>query len=235
MRRSPRFEIALRVKLDFGDGETFEGKLGSLYASGEDVMVESSKSARVGDAVILEMPVPSQMRMVQCEGQVTNCEKSDDTYEIDFRIRNIDQQSKEELRKFCNFLAPLATSETIYYLIQEGEKALSEASEVTISESAGARLEALMHELLSLRYHDALRSFEDALKIDRENEEAVTGFCYSLAKAVSHYEQAGLNGLADIIKVKALQYYTDRTLEIAGESPRMDAYLLGIVRDIFSH
>jgi len=235
MRRSPRFEITLRVKLDFGDGETLEGKLGSLCASGEDVMVESGKSARVGDAVILEMPVPLQMRMVQCEGQVTNCEKSDDTYEIDVRIRNIDEQSREDLRRFCNFLAPLATSETIYYLIQEGEKALSEASEVTISESAGARLEALMHELLSLRYHDALRSFEDALKIDRENEDAVAGFCYSLAKAVSHYEQAGLNGLADIIKVKALQYYTDRTLEIAGKSPRMDSFLLGIVRDIFSH
>ncbi len=235
MRRSPRFEITLRVKLDFGDGETLEGKLGNLCASGEDVMVESSKGARVGDAVALEIPVPSQMRMVQCEGQVTNCVKSDDTYEIDVRIRNIDEQSREELRKFCNFLAPLAKSETIYYLIQEGEKALSEASEVTISESAGARLEALMHELLSLRYHDALRSFEDALKIDGENEEAVVGFCYSLAKAVSHYERAGLNGLADIIKVKALQYYTDKTLEIAGKSPRMDAYLLGIVRDIFSH
>ncbi len=235
MRKSPRFEIALRVKLDFGDSEALEGKLGSLCASGEGVMVESSKGARVGDAVALEIPVPSQMRMVQCEGEVTNCEKSDDAYEIDVRIRNIDEQSREELRKFCNFLAPLATPETIYYLIQEGEKALSEASEVTISESAGARLEALMHELLSLRYHDALRSFEDALKIDRENEDAVTGFCYSLAKAVSHYERAGLNGLADIIKVKALQYYTDKTLEIAEKSPRMDAYQLGIIRDIFSH
>jgi len=235
MGGSPRFEIAIRVKLDFGDGETLEGKLGNLCASGEDVMVESSKSARVGDAVALEMPVPSQMRIVQCEGEVANCEKSDDTYEIDVRIRNIDEQSREELRRFCNFLTPLATSETIYYLIQEGEKALSEASEVTISESAGARLEALMHELLSLRYHDALRSFEDALKIDRENEEAVAGFCYSLAKAVCHYERAGLNGLADIIKVKALQYYTDRTLEIAEKSPRMDAYLLEIIRGIFSH
>ena len=231
---SPRFEIALKVKLDPGEETKIEGTLGNLSASGAEVMVKASKSPQVGDTVIMEIPVPVEMHTIQCEGEVLECRRSDGIYEIDIHVRSIDERSREDLRRFCNFLIPLATSDTINYLIQEGERALNEASEVTIGESIGERLQALMHELLSLKYHDALRSFEDALKIDRENEEAVAGFCYSLAKAVSHYERAGLDGLADIIKVKAMQYYTERTLEIAEKSSRMDDCLLGVIRDIIS-
>ncbi len=129
---------------------------------------------------------------------------------------------------------PRAKQDIVDYLIKQGEEALREASEVDISRSMGERLEALMHELLSLKYHDALRSFEDALKIDPENEAVLEGFCYSLANAVSHYEQAGLGGLAETIKLKALPYCTDKALEMAERSPRMGKYLLGVIRDMFS-
>ena len=231
-RTSPRFDIALNVKLDLGKIGILEGTWGNLNASGKGIMVQADKEAQVGDAVILEIPVPVQMRTIKCEGRVTQCQKCDAVYEISIRIDDIDEQSRDDLRTFCSFLTPHSESDTIDYLIHQGEEALSEASEVTIGESMGARLEALMHELLSLKYHDALRSFEDALAIDGGNEVAVEGFCYSLAKAISHYERAGLDGLADIIKVKALQYFTDNTQEIAEKSDRIDSYLLSIIHDV---
>ena len=59
-------------------------------------------------------------------------------------------------------------SDTLQYLVQQGEKTLSEASKVTIKEPTSENLIVLMHELLALKYHDALRSFEQALEIDRE-------------------------------------------------------------------
>jgi hypothetical protein len=162
------------------------------------------------------------------------CRECNSGYEIGIHIRSIGEQFRESLRMFSRCLMPYAGSDTVNYLIQQGEKALEEASEVTIGESMSAELEAFLHELLSLKYHDALRSFEDALEIDEENEAALEGFCYSLAKAVSHYEYAGLSGLAETIKVKALSYCSDRTLEIAERSPRMSKYLLEIIRGMFS-
>jgi hypothetical protein len=128
---------------------------------------------------------------------------------------------------------PGANPDTVEYLIKRGEEALTEASEAAIERPVGARLEALMHELLSLKYHDALRSFEDALEIEPENEKAQEGFCYSLAKAISHYEHAGLGSVADIVKVKALPYCTDKALEVAERSPRISPFFLGIIHDMF--
>jgi hypothetical protein len=231
-RSSPRFDIVLSVKLDLGKGGILEGTWCNLNASGKGIMVRANEEAQKGDAVTLEMPVPVQMQTVQCKGQVVKCQKSDDAYEISIRIDEIDEQRRDDLRTFCSFLTPCSELDTADYLIQQGEKALAEASEVIVGKSMGERLEALMHELLSLRYHDALRNFEDALTIDNENEAAVEGFCYSLAKAISHYERAGLDGLADIIKVKALQYCDDKTWKIAEKSTRMDNYLLSIIRDV---
>ena len=124
-------------------------------------------------------------------------------------------------------------SDTLQYLIKQGEKTVSEASKGTIKEPTSEDLIVLMHELLALKYHDALRSFEQALEIDRENEAAIEGFCYALAEAISHYEHAGLSRLADTIRVKAVLYQTDRLPEIAKRSKRMGSYLLGIVREIF--
>ena len=233
-RSSPQLDIALSVKLDLGERGVFEGTWDNLSASGEDIVVRTSEGAKVGDPVILEIPVPVQIRTIQCRGQIIRCQKRNDVYEIGVRIQDIDEQSRDDLRMFCGFLTPRSESDTINYLIQQGEKSLSEASEVTVEEEMGQRLEALMHELLSLKYHDALRAFEDALKIDGESEAAVEGFCYSLAKAVSHYERANLGGLAEIIKVKALQYFTDDTQNIAEKSTRMDESLLGIIRDMLS-
>ena len=123
--------------------------------------------------------------------------------------------------------------DTLEYLIKQGEEALNEASEAAIESPTEARLEALMHELLSLNYHDALRSFESALYIDPENEKALEGFCYSLAKAISHHEHSGLTGIAETIKLKALPYCTDRALEIAESSPRIGRSFLEIIRDMF--
>jgi len=231
-RSSPQFDIVLSVKLDLGKSGVLEGTWNNLSASGEDIMVRANESAQVGDTVILEIPVPIQIRTIQCEGKIVQCQQRNDVYEIGIRIHDIDEQSRDDLRMFCSFLTPRGESDTVDYLIQQGEKLLGEASEVTVGESMGQRLEALMHELLSLKYHDALRNFEDALKIDRENEAAVEGFCYSLAKSVSHYERANLSGLAEIIKVKALQYFTDETQNIAERSTRIDESLLSIIRDM---
>ena len=233
-RRSPRVDIAIGAKLDFREKGTFEGVVGNLSMSGEGIMVRSSKEALVGETVTLEMPVPIKMETVRCRGEVIDCQESGGNYEIDILIRDIDEPSREALSVFCNLLKPRARLNTIDYLVSQGEKAISEAAEVNIRESIGTRLGAYMHELLSLKYHDALRSFEDALNIDAENEAALEGFCYSLAKAVFHYERAGLSRLAETIKVKALPYCTDKALEIAERSPRMGKYLLGIVRDMMS-
>ena len=129
---------------------------------------------------------------------------------------------------------PRANSDAAEYLIQRGEESLAEAAKATIEESMGERMEALMHELLSLKYHDALRSFEDALKIEPENEAALEGFCYALAKSISHYEQAGLDNLADIVKVKALPYCSYKALKVAEESSRISGYFLEIIRQMFA-
>lgn len=233
-RRSPRVDIAIGAKLDFRGKGTYEGVVGNLSTSGEGIMVRSSKEALVGETVTLEMPVPIKMETVRCRGEVIDCQESGGNYEIDILIRDIDEPSREALSVFCNLLKPRARLNTIDYLVSQGEKAINEAAEVNIRESMGTRLGAYMHELLSLKYHDALRSFEDALNIDAENEAALEGFCYSLAKAVSHYERAGLSRLAETIKVKALPYCTHKALEIAERSPRMGRYLLGIIRDMIS-
>jgi len=230
---SAKFDIALKIKLDLGSGEGLKGTWKGVSASGSDIIVRSVDNTQVGKAVTIEMPVPVQMQVIRCKGEVSECHYINDAYEIAVHITEIDEQPKESLLSFCDFLTP-SGSETLDYLIREGEKALTEAAEVTIKESMGTRLEALMHELLSVKYHDALRSFEDALKIDGENETAVEGFCYSLAKAVYHYEHAGLDGIADIIRVKAMPYSTDDTIGIAERSPRMDEYSLKTIRSIFS-
>ena len=233
-RRSPRVDIAIGARLDFREKGTYEGVVENLSTSGEGIMVRSSREALVGETVTLEMPVPIKMETVRCRGEVIDCQESGGNYEIDILIRDIDEPSREALSVFCNLLKPRAKLSTIDYLVSQGEKAISEAAEVNIRESMGTRLGAYMHELLSLKYHDALRSFEDALNIDAENEAALEGFCYSLAKAVSHYERAGLSRLAETIKVKALPYCTHKALEIAERSPRMGRYLLGIIRDMIS-
>jgi len=124
--------------------------------------------------------------------------------------------------------------ETVNYLIHQGENALKEASKAKITDTMNEVLEAHMYDLLALKYHDALRSFEHALNIDGENEQALEGFCYALAEAVAHYERAGMSHLAEIIKVKAMPYYTDRMLDIASHSPRISRYLLEIIHTIFS-
>jgi len=122
----------------------------------------------------------------------------------------------------------------VTYLIQQGEKALAEAKEASAKESESEEMEALINELLALKYHDALRSFEDALKLDKDNEAAIEGFCYSLANAVLHYEQAGLTGLSETIKVKAMQYPTKKTREIANRSSRLSIYLLEAIQDVIN-
>lgn len=124
-------------------------------------------------------------------------------------------------------------SYTTNYLVQQGEEALSEASKANITESMNEVLEAHMYELLALKYHDALRNFEEALKIEPNNTTALEGFCYSLAQTLSHYERAGLSHLAEIIKVKAMPYYTDDIEDIVKKSPRLNKYLLEILNEIF--
>ncbi len=104
---------------------------------------------------------------------------------------------------------------TLDYLIQQGENTLSEASKATITETMNEVFEVHMYELLAMKYHDALRNFEEALKIDRENEVALEGFCYALAETVCHYERAGLSHLAEIVKVKAMAYYNEKLLDVA--------------------
>ena len=226
---SPRFDIVLCVKLNIKEGGTLRGTLGNLSSSGEDIMVRCDKDVQEGKPVIVEIPVPAEIRNIQCEGKVISCNQTNGVYEIDVHIHSIDEQVKKGLQAFCNFLTPVAGSDIVKYLIQEAEKALGEASEVVVGKAMNKRLGALIHELLALRYHDALRSFEDALKLEPENEVAVEGFCYSLAKAISHYERAGLSGLADTIKTKAMLYYTDKTLDIAKGSPRISKYLLEVI------
>lgn len=228
-RSSPRFSVALCVRLDLKEKGVLKGTLADLSASGEGMMVQSDKSVQEGEPVTMELSVPVQMRNIRCGGEVVRCQRSNGVYEIGIRIRDIDERSREDIRIFCDSLMPSTESDTVNYLIQEGERALTEASKAAVGKSTGERLEAFLHELLSLKYHDALRSFENALTIDPENETAMEGFCYSLAKAISHYERAGLDGLADIIKVKALPYFTDKTLKVAQRSPRMDRFLLEII------
>ena len=123
-RRSPRFDIVLGVKIDLKDRGTLTGTLGNLSASGEGIMIKTSESIQLGDTIALEIPVPVQMQTVQCEGEVMHCQQGDGVYEIGICIRNIDAKSRENLRTFCNFLMPSIGSDTLNYLIQQGEKAL---------------------------------------------------------------------------------------------------------------
>lgn len=125
------------------------------------------------------------------------------------------------------------TINTLDYLIQQGEKALNEASNVTITDTMNEVFEVHIYELLAMKYHDALRNFEEALKIDKENEVALEGFCYALAETVSHYERAGLNHLSEIIKVKAMPYYSEKLLDVVRKSKRIGKYLREIIHEIF--
>ncbi|MBD3181439.1 hypothetical protein GF312_04050 [Candidatus Poribacteria bacterium] len=231
--KSPYFEGFLRVKVAFKGKQFADGSLSGLSASGDYIAIRSNKCKEAGEHVTISLPVPAHVETIVCEGIVEECKKTDNIYEMEISISDIDDSSKEHLRRFCNFLIPHSGSEIIDYLIQQGEESLKEAGEVTIGDGVGERLESLMHELLSLKYHDALRSFEDALKMDMNNEAAIEGFCYSLAKAVSHYHQAGLDGLADTIKIKAMHYYNEKTLEVANNSPRINQVLMLIIRGIF--
>lgn len=233
-QRSPRFDIALNVRLDLREEGILEGTLGNLNASGEGIMVRSSKGVRAGDTAILEIPMPVRMRTIRCKGEIVHCYQRDGAYEIGIRICDIDTRSEEDLKVFCNFLMPHTGSDTVNHLIQQGEKALDEASAVIARESMDGKLEAVIHELLSLKYHDALRSFEDALKVDRENEVAMEAFCHSLVRAIFHYEQAGLDRSAKNVKTEVVQYFTDSTLEIAESSPRIGESFLGIMREVLS-
>lgn len=230
---SLRFDIALRVKFDIKGKNVIEGILENISASGEGIMALSPKNFQAGDVITMEIPVPVQIQEVQCTGQVISCQKHNGDYEIDVWIRDIDEGTKKAIQAFCKYLMPSTRLNTVDYLIQQGEKALIEASKAkSVEGSISSELEAYMNELLSLKYHDALRSFEDVLKIDPENDIAIEGFCYSLAEAVSHYQQAGLDGLAETIKVKAMQYWSPKVTKIAKKSPRITRILLEVIRDI---
>ncbi|MEM4244321.1 MAG: hypothetical protein QXP44_05970 [Candidatus Bathyarchaeia archaeon] len=126
-----------------------------------------------------------------------------------------------------------STNSTLDYLIQQGENALSEASKATVTDTMNEVFEVHMYELLAMKYHDALRNFEEALKIDSENESALEGFCYALAETISHYERAGLSHLAEIVKVKAMPYYNEKLLDVVKKSKRIGKYLFEILHGIF--
>lgn len=127
----------------------------------------------------------------------------------------------------------MTRDDILQYLVKLGEKALDEASRANITSTMNEVLEEHMYELLALKYHDALRSFESALDIDPTNESALEGFCYSLAQAISHYERSGMSHVADIIKVKAMQYRTENILDIASRSKRIGRYLFEILKEVF--